>query len=262
MAIEIRVGSSGAVSTGSLALTVVSITSATVFVASAAVTTDATFFVFRKLVRGLTSESFPVSWDYTAEVWGLEGLIAAANPTTAGLVEKPGDLDRSTKSWWRSSVITNPAGAGTVRGTNLDVMQEAFDNSEIEGEASPGLILTNHALKRRYAALLQADKRYPPGGEITLDGGYRALEFNGVPLVADKDASLTATPQYLRRMYFITLDSMEWQNLEDWQWMQKDGAVLHRLDDYDMYGATLFSYQNIIIVRPNANVVLDDLSES
>lgn len=262
MPIEVRVGTTGAVSTGALDRTVSSVTDSNTFVISgAAITTDNTFYVFRKLTRGLTSEGFPVAWDYTSETWGLEALLSDANPGV-GLVEKVGELDRSTKSWWKSTVMTNPAGAGTARAVDLDLMQWVLDNAEIEGESQPGIILTNHALKRRYAALLVADKRYPAGGEITLDGGYKALEFSGIPLVADKDASLTATPQVLNRMYFVSLDSMEWQLLEDWQWMQRDGAVLHRLDDYDMYGATLYSYQNLIVTRPNANVVLADLSES
>ena len=81
-------------------------------------------------------------------------------------------------------------------------------------------------MKRRYAGLLQADKRYPAGGEITLDGGYKALEYNGIPLTADKGAGTAENPGLLEGIYWVSLDNLEFLELEPYQWMDKDGAVL------------------------------------
>lgn len=236
-----------------LGRTVSSITSSTVFVVSGApVTVTTAEAVYRAGTRVLAT------WGETAEMWGLEALIAAANPG-GGLTTYPGEISKSSNTWWRSNVLDN---GGTARPTTTDLMQQAFDKSDIEGAAVPGLIVTNHALKRRYAALLVSDKRYPAGGEITLDGGYKALEFNGVALVADKDAGLTNTPAVLNRMYFLDMSTFTYHVLQDWDWMDQDGAVLARVSGVDAYEGTLYAYVQLSCDRPNANTVLTDLSES
>lgn len=259
MPIDVRVMATGAESTGALDRTVVSVDSATTFtISGAAITTDATFAVYPADTRGLSSETPAFgAWGDTAEIWGLEGLCDDADPSS--LTAGPGGLAKATYSWWRANMLEN---GGTNRALSLDLMQQAFDLTEIEGDDKPGFIATNHAIKRRYAALLQADKRYPAGGEIKLDGGYSALEFNGVPLVADKDASLTRTPGVLNRIYFLCLPTFERYQLVDWEWMQKDGSILKWVSGYDQYEAALRCYFNVGCNRPNANSVLGDILES
>lgn len=233
--------------------TVDSITDSDTFVISgAAITTDANDVVIGKESRAVGA------WGVHQEMWGLEALISNANPGN-GLTDLVGLTSRTGAKEFQANVL---ASGGTVRALDLDLMQQAEDQTEIEGEAEPGLILTNHAGKRRYAALLQADKRYPAGGEITLDGGYKALEFNGTPLVADKDASLTLTPQFLRGFYFLTLSSLSLEQLSDWDWMDKDGAILARVSGVDSYEATLRVYQEFCVWRANANAFLGDIDEN
>ena len=194
-------------------------------------------------------------------MWGLEALLSNANSTGTAITNYIGGVNRATSgnTWFHCNMLGN---GGTDRPLTLDLMQQAFDQCEIERDTSPGIILTNHALKRRYASLLVADKRYPPGGEITLDGGYKALEFNGVPLVADPDASLTLTPQKLERMYFVSLPSLEVAQLEDFGWMDRDGSTLKAIAGYDAYEAVLFAYMELCVNDPAKNCVLYDIDES
>jgi len=91
---------------------------------------------------------------------------------------------------------------------------------------------------------------------------YKALEFNGVPLVADKDASLTYTPGVLQRMYFISLPALELAVLEDFGWMDRDGSTLKAIAGFDAYEAVLFSYMNLCVNDPAKCAVLDDLDEA
>jgi hypothetical protein len=197
------------------------------------------------------------------EMWGLEAAISHLDPDglATGLTSNFGEIDRSSAAgaFYKANRVHN---SGVQRALSLDLMQEAVDLCDIASDEVPGAILTNHAIKRRYAALLVADKRYPAGGDITLDGGYKALEFNGISLVADKDASLTKTPDVLNRLYFLSMGSLEMQVLEDWQFMQKDGAILSRVANKDAYEATVFAYMNLGCDRPNANCVLEDILES
>lgn len=281
-------GADGTDKSGAGTTTVSSITDSNTFVASTA--PGSALDTNDIIIRGDSADPANASRDYTSsttwrtplEMWGLEAVLNDMNPgrnrtdTEATAVGargfdqdlssgRFGEINRVGDTFWDVNMLspTAPgAAAGADRDLTLDLMQQAFDEAEIEGDADPGLILTNHAIKRRYAALLQADKRYPAGGEITLDGGYRALEFNGVPLVADKDASLTATPQFLKRLYFITMSSMEMLVLSDWKWMERDGAVLCRVANKDEYEATLYAYMQLACDRPNANSVLDGINES
>jgi hypothetical protein len=199
-------------------------------------------------------------------MWGLEIIVSALNPAgftspARGVTATFGEIDRTTGAgaFFKANVLSN---SGTLRALTTDLMQQAMDQCDIASDETPGAILTNHAIKRRYAALLVADKRYPPGGDITLDGGYKALDFNGVALVADKDASLTATPNVLQALYFLSMSSLEMQVLQDWEWMQKDGAILARVANKDAYEATLACYMNLSCDRPNANCLLSDISET
>jgi hypothetical protein len=205
------------------------------------------------------------TWGVHQELWGLEALISDANPgTSSGITDLVGTLTRTGTVQWDANVLDN---SGTNRDLTLDLLQQAYDVTEIESDEVPGLILANHAIKRRYAALLVADKRYPPGGDITLDGGYKALEFNGTPLVADKDASLSlGTNNSLNRIYFLTMSSLEMQVLRDWGWLDEDGSVLKMkpaTESYaDAWQAYMGAYLEMGIVRPNANCVLKDITET
>jgi hypothetical protein len=191
------------------------------------------------------------------EPWGLQAAISDADSGN-GLTDDFGKIDRGGAggiSFWNANMLGN---SGVVRALTTDLMQQAWDQCGIEGDSEPGLILTDHAGKRAYGRLLVADKRFD-GALVKLDGGWSGLDFNGAPVVSDVDASLTNTPQYLRRMYFLTMSTLSFEVLSDWDWMEKDGAVLHRVENKDSYGATFFSYREFACDRPNANTVLDDL---
>jgi len=232
--------------------TISSVTDADTFVIDVATTTDVNDVVILKGSRNTAA------WGTALEMWGLEALISASNPGN-GITDTIGGITRVGNAWWQSNVLGNSA---VVRPLTLDLMQQAFDQSEIEGSSVPGLILTNHACKRRYASLLVADKRYPPGGEITLDGGYKALEFNSVPLVADKDASLTLTPQVLQSMYFIDMAALKLLVLKDFGWLDEDGDVLKFVTGYDMWEAVYGAYLQLAITNPPACTVLKDIDEA
>lgn len=250
-------------------VTVSSITDTNTFVASSSVSTDSGDCVIADGSRDYTSST---TWKGTREIWGLQAIVAGGtvspygNPgngldgSTSGYEDSYiGRITRNGNDWHKANVVANGA---TLRSLTIDLMQQAFDLSDIEGATVPGLILTNHALKRQYAKLLYSDKRYTGSGEVTLDGGWKALEFNGVPLVADKDASLVLTPQALYAMYFLDMSSLEYHILEDWGWMERDGAVLSRVSDKDEYEATMFSYRQLGVSRSNSNTLLTDLAES
>ena len=88
---------------------------------------------------------------------------------------------------------------------------------------------------------------------MTLDGGFSALDYNGVPLTVDKDA-------IDGEMYFLTTRDLQLYRMSDWEWMNMDGSIFSRVSGYDAYEATLYRYAELGCNRRNSQGVLCDLS--
>ena len=212
-------------------------------------------------------------------MWGLEAIVSDADPANHGTeaaATRLGQIDRSSNSFWKANVVT-PAANLAQLDDSLVQLQEAYDQSDIEGDAQPGIILTSHACRREVAGALTGLRRFSDPGH--LKGGWTGIEFNNAVIVADKDASTTNDPANdsagvfdtssdafvagdFNRFYFIAPDSMHFQVLEDWQWMDEGGVLVRSgvgTAGVDEFEATLFSYQNLVCTRPNANTLLTNV---
>jgi hypothetical protein len=136
-------------------------------------------------------------------------------------------------------------------------MQEAVDAVEAQladdtgGALSPTILLTTRAIRRKYAELLKADKRFLDWK--IMDGGFKVIEFNGIPMAVDNDA-------HMGEMYFLYEPSLQIYRMSDMEWMEEDGNVLTKIHGYDAYEAVLFCYQELGCSRRNVNAVLTDVS--
>ena len=253
--------------------TIQSITSSTAFVMDTTTTTEVDEGVY---VGGVASNST------SREMWGLEAIVSASDPGNHGTeaaATRLGQIDRSSNSFWKANVVA-PAAANGLLDDSLVQLQEAYDQSDIEGDAQPGIILTSHACRREIAGALTGLRRFSDPGQ--LKGGWTGIQFNNAVIVADKDASTTNDPANasagvwdlsgdayvagdFNRFYFIAPDSMHFQVLEDWQWMDEGGVLVRSgvgTSGVDEFEATLFSYQNLVCTRPNANVLLKDVAST
>lgn len=182
---------------------------------------------------------------------GIAGIISATDPpfyTTTGL---QGVLV-SGHDWWKAQVFSN---SGVNRPLAFEDMQEVIDAIAINSsytEKDIGLILMGYPLRRAYYKLCIAERRHI--NTMTLDGGWKALDFNGMPLMVDAQCNRN-------RMYFINFDTLAFIQTADWDWMDKDGSYLYRDSTTDAYKATLFMYGNLACYARNGNGVLDDLIE-
>ncbi len=271
MVVDVRQGTDGAHLSGESPATISTVDSATAVTMTSAtgnVTSETTgYFVFRTNTRMPTAEGG--TWANPVEAWGLESLIREnTNATTGGLGVNPGGIDRSASAgeYFRSKVLGNSA---VLRDLTPSLMQQAFDEmTKWSGKrftAKNAVILTNYELQRLYGTYLTADRRFvSSGGRMKLDAGWEGLDFNGVPVIADPDASLTATPGYLRRMYFIDLTQLVEFVPVDWTWIntEQGGPKIDWIQGYDAYIAAMTSYRNLVIKNPKSCCILDDLKES
>ena len=280
-------------------ITVKSIDSATTFTLSAnlafAVTTgDEDYSVFLEGSRvgpSGTEKDADISaatsdWGKPLQMWGLDALINDTDPThaldatrgwggglglsdsealngnTAGL---PGQIIRGSNSYWKANVVT-PDAATT---TTFDDLQSAYDESEIEGEAVPGIVLTSHLIRRKLAGLMTALRQI--GTEQELAAGWTGFKFNNSVVIADRHAHRAGNPTVetalpttnvtvtnmttFRDIYLLPQSALEFQILEELAWEDTGGVVVRSgvgTGAVDTYEAFMKAYWNLIITRPNA----------
>lgn len=111
----------------------------------------------------------------------MKGLLYALD----GLTTTVYGVDRSTYQSYQGNVISNSSNQIT-----LDYLQRLQNEMERRGGATLSAHWVDYNTRRMYQKLLTADKRYV--NTVKGDGGFASkdksyLEFNGVPVVADKD---------------------------------------------------------------------------
>lgn len=199
---------------------------------NSAVTVTAGSVIYRGDATGRTSVN--------NEITGISGLLQATG-TYLGLA-------RAGFPEWQANLMQ--MGTGTGGAVTESAMRIALDTAEQNGTAAPDLIVTSYKVRAQYETLLQAQRRFTNPMQLT--GGFKALEFDGMPLVVDKDVP----PQ---RMYFLRVADIHWMIMEDIQWMDDDGNILTRELNKDAYKAVLYTYRDLITTRPANQSVLFDL---
>lgn len=200
------------------------------------------------------------------EMMGLRGIVTDqdvdeisiydAGANTGLSVNDPlQGLAVGTYTWFKSQVDINSGGTryGAQRALTFKLMQKMFDLVEIAAGVNygPDMILTTHSLRAEYKELCDADRRAV--NTMTLDGGFKAIDYNGVPFTVDPDA-------IDGEIYFLTMKDLNLYRMSDYEWMDKDGAILARLTGYDAYEAVLYRYAELGCARRNSQGVLCDLN--
>ena len=203
---------------------------------------------------------------YRQEMMGLRGIVTntdlddillPAISSDSGFVTNDPlqGLTVSTYTWFKSHVMTHASGryAGQ-RALTLDLMQQMFDKIERSAgkDRGPDLIITTQAIRRKYLDLMQTDRRNV--NTMKLDGGWEALDYNGVPLMVDPKDAIDG------EIYFLTTEDLNIYRMSDYDWMNKDGTVLARISGYDAYEAVLFRYAELGCTARNTQGVICDLT--
>lgn len=181
---------------------------------------------------------------------GGTGFAAASAPVSDGLQ----GLLVASWPWFKAQVMTASGGRySSQRQLTPMLMQQMFDKVELKAgkDYGPDTIITTHAIRREYLDYMEARRRNVD--TMTLDGGWTALNYNGIPLMVDPDA-------IDGEMYFLTLKDLQVYRMSDYDWMDRDGAVLSRISGYDAYEAVLFRYAELGCNNRQTSGVLCDLA--
>lgn len=180
-----------------------------------------------------------VQGSYNNEITGLKAIFDKSK-TIYG-------LDREKHGWLNPYVLEN---AGEI---SEEKIQLALDTIEENSGSSVNFIVCSWGVRRALQKLFSENKRYIDTME--LNGGYKAISYNGIPVVADRFC-----PE--GTMYLLNTADFTLHQLCDWQWLEgEDGKVLKQVAGKPVYTATLVKYADLICARPNGQGVITGIIE-
>lgn len=232
MGIDVVITATGATGTGAVGRSIVSITSGTVFVISgAAITTDATYSVYRAGSR--TND-----WTGLQSIVKATGALFALDPSVAG--QEP----------WQSSVFT---AVGAVSEVNQQKAFDAPSEAKFGNGAEASLIITTYGVRRNYLNYFAGLRRVV--NTMKLEGGFDAIDYNGKPLTVDRDC----TAGY---EYFLDESHLGVAQVVDPSWMDEDGHVLKWDPGTLSYKGVFRWFGNLYTDARDAHAVNQGVTES
>lgn len=122
------------------------------------------------------------------------------------------------------------------------LIQSAIDFLEEASGSTVNYIACSSGVRRAYQEYLGAFRRNIE--VMSLNGGYKAITYNGIPVVADR-----FVPE--GTMYLLNTNDFTMHQLCDWKWLEgEDGRVLKQNVGYPTYTATLVKYADLICNKP------------
>jgi hypothetical protein len=177
----------------------------------------------------------------SSEVQGLLTQLDGGTSTVFG-------IDRSLYLQTQGNVIDLNGAQLT-----LDKMQQAYNESLRRGGGKLSAIYCDFASQRMYQKLLTADKRYVnsmkgDGGFANKDQNY--LEFNGIPVVADKDCPT--------RFFFLPESVIKKYVLAEMEFADETGSMYLAQTDADSFETRIRMFVNLFNEKAAACSVLTD----
>ncbi len=131
-------------------------------------------------------------------------------------------------------------------------LQKAIDAVEERSGGKINFIVVSPGVRRAFVETLS---KYRQIDTLDLEGGFRALSFNGIPIVADRFCPKNT-------VYMLNTDDFCLHQLCDWQWLQgEDGKILKQVAGKPVFTATLVKYAELMCYRPCGQARLTGVTE-
>jgi len=189
--------------------------------------------------------SLCVQGSYGKEITGLSAIFN----DTGSLY----GLNRSSYSWMTPYMKDLANGGETVNISDI-TMQAAIDELDEVADSKVDFIVCSAGVKRNYQEYFTS---YRTNIDIMeLNGGYKAISYNGIPLVSDRFVKPNT-------MYLLNTKEFNLHQLCDWQWLEgEDGKVIKQTLNKPTYTATLVKYADIICDQPSGQAMIEGIKES
>lgn len=230
---------------------------------------------FERAVRRLTKS---INIDIVTQVGGtdqIQGFFGGSNPPIATSGSYAG-LSTGSYAQWKSNVDAN---GGNLRPLSFQLMRNMRKSIYTACGEQPNMIVCSPNIFEKYGLLFGDNRRYVQdvtlgGRKITLDAGFKALEFDGIPVFQDVDMTDV--------MLFLNTDYVRLRQLPDSPQVanRAPGMVeLHGMAEEqlgtaatklrarinplavtgDSFKVQLVLYPQLQVERPNACGVIKDL---
>lgn len=134
------------------------------------------------------------------------------------------------------------------------MIQKAIDSIEENSGSKVNFIVCSWGVKRALAEYFRRYTSVMPTLECA--GGFKAVSFNGIPVVADRFC-----PE--GTMYLLNTDDFKIHQLCDWKWLEgEDGKILKQVPGKPVYTATLVKYAELMCERPNGQGMISGITEA
>ncbi len=155
-------------------------------------------------------------------------------------------IKRNDATWLKPYTKTE------VGNLSENAMQTAIDSINDESGADIDFIACSSKVRRYYQECMSTYKRNID--VMDLQGGFKALSYNGIPVVNDRFVEDDA-------MYLLSTKDFELCQLGDWEWLEgNDGKIIKQKDGYPVYTATLVKYAELLCNRPNSQAKLTGIT--
>ena len=238
-----------------------------------------------KLDRAVTRLTHNINKDwYTGS--GASDTILGLTASGGGLTGTGvyAGIDRSVYTQWAGNQLTE---GGNPRAISFTLMRDVRRTIYTASGQMPDLIICDPFQHEQYGLLFGANRRYMQditlrGQKISLDGGYQALEFDGIPVVADATCPpgqmLFLNTKYVRIRQLPDAMSLapgedemgagmiRLHGTNEEQFGEGTTALTARINPLgrqgDAYPFQLVLYPQLQVRRPNTCAILGDLNQS
>ena len=157
-------------------------------------------------------------------------------------------VERTDKAYMKPYIKTD------VGEIDENAIQTALDKIEERSGSAINFIVCSWGVRR---ALLKAFRQNKVAMDtMEIEGGFKAISFNGIPVVADRFC-----PE--GTMYLLNTDDFIVHQLCDWQWLEgEDGKILKQVPGKPVYTATLVKYAELMCNKPSGQGMLSGITEA
>ncbi|MBQ8394394.1 MAG: phage major capsid protein [Clostridia bacterium] len=134
-----------------------------------------------------------------------------------------------------------------------NVIQKAIDEVEATSGNAINFIICSWGVRRALINYYKEHNMSLP--TIEIEGGFKALSFNGIPIVVDRFCPAST-------MYLLNTNAFKLHQLCDWQWLEsEDGKILKQVPGKPVYTATLVKYAELLCEQPQGQAMLTGIVE-
>lgn len=194
-----------------------------------------------------------ITGNWKKEITGLKKIVDSTTFPTLHNVNG----STAGNEYWQGKIY-----AGGSATFDEDQGQQVLDAVATEGYETE-IIITTRGIRRRYVNTLKAQKRFNDGMAGVLHGGFKTIDFNGVPLTID-DACPKGYMWFLRPSDFLWF----WLGNNDFRWLQRDGKILRMVtgagpngEDQDAWRATLYRFHDLATTRRKTQAYISALAD-